>query len=106
MEMKLYKDGSLENKNNMEWISVKDRLPGSISNHVLVYRKGKKPEMAYFLHTEKFYSFTIGYDVGQTWSPEYWARLPKLEDITEIDSIYYQLIWLLQNLPGEDKELI
>ena len=59
----------------MEWISVKDKLPGTDQGCVLVYKNGQEPEVAYFISTGEGCYFCIGSDVKQTWDPEYWMPL-------------------------------
>jgi len=60
----------------MEWISVKDQLPGISQKIVLVCRHDKLPAIAFFIHTLEGYYFCIGDDVKQTWEPEYWIQIP------------------------------
>jgi hypothetical protein len=64
---------------NMEWISVKDRLPGIKQNKVLLYAKDHGYETAHFIAQSNGYFFCIGQDVKQTWEPEYWIPIPSLD---------------------------
>jgi hypothetical protein len=61
----------------MEWISVKDSLPGTDQTLVLVYRSDREPTIAYFITTETYYYFCIGNDTKQTWKPEFWLPITK-----------------------------
>ena len=60
----------------MEWISVKDRLPGTKQGCCLVCKKDYTPAVAYWIEAEGCYYFCIGSDTKQTWNPDYWMPFP------------------------------
>lgn len=64
----------------MEWISIKDRLPGINGKAVVVMRHDATPQVAYFISQEDGYYFCIGDDVKQTWEPEFWMTLPEIPE--------------------------
>lgn len=61
----------------MEWISVKDNMPGTSQNPVIVYKIGYTPDIAYFINTPEFYYFCIGSEAKQIYEPDYWCPIPK-----------------------------
>jgi hypothetical protein len=72
----------------MEWISVKDRLPGSDQCQVVVIKYNEEDkhymiEEAWWLPCPNGWTFTIGFDCKMTWVPDYWFPLPKLPKLPE-----------------------
>jgi hypothetical protein len=62
----------------MEWISVRDSLPGTDVKVCLVYNKQHPVAFAYWIPYSEYYYFCIGDDTKQTWEPSHWLPLPSL----------------------------
>jgi len=56
----------------MNWISVKDRLPGINSSKLYVKDSNNNPQEAYFIGCKDSYYFCIGQGTRQTFEPSFW----------------------------------